>query len=664
MPLADFAALNERRAEAGRVDVHEPAQLGRRHDPPARPGARRRAPALDLGLRRRRRRRARRSPPTGEALDWLRERGFPVNRDIVRLDTEDEVVERCLAGRSGAARSTSRSTASSSRSTTRELQRRLGVVGREPRWAIAWKFPPTTAMTTLLDIVWNVGKFGDLLPFAMLEPVHVGGVTVKLATLHNEEDLARKDVRVGDEVIVLRAGDVIPQVVSPAPHVVERTDRAAPPKPPARCPVCGTPTVKPEGAVFTICPNRDCPGRRWQLLKHFVTPRGDGHRRARREAGRSAHGRRAVTDAADFYDADAPSSSSSSRASARSRPTRLVDGDRRPRASGRSRASSSRSASRASARSPAAASPQRFRTIDALLAADARADRGDAGDRPDRRRADRRASSPTSGCAALIERLRAAGLRLEEEGPPPGDGPAGRQDLRPHRDAAGPHPRAGDRADHGRRRQGHRRRSRRRPTTSSPATARARSSRRPSGSAWRCSTRPGCWSCCGWPADAALRDSARACPRRSSDSEASAVATRSCCVWARQTATPFISRAKATVCPSRVLQSPARLLTPFSVPVLPRQAPAAAVPRRRVAQRPGAPGDGERGLERVGLVGAAHRARAAPTTCRALTRLARDRPEPSATARRATPSAAHRPPHDRGALRGAARPRRMRRRGP
>ena len=152
-----------------------------------------------------------------------------------------------------------------------ELQRRLGVVGRDPRWAIAWKFPPTTKVTTLRDIMWNVGKFGDLHPFAALEPVHVGGVTVKLATLHNEEDLARKDLRVGDEVIVLRAGDVIPQVLSPAPHAAERPDRADPPRPPERCPSCETPTVKPEDAVFTMCPNRLCPGRQWQLLKHFVS---------------------------------------------------------------------------------------------------------------------------------------------------------------------------------------------------------------------------------------------------------------------------------------------------------------------------------------------------------------------------------------------------------
>jgi DNA ligase (NAD+) len=90
-------------------------------------------------------------------------------------------------------------------------------------------------------------------------------------TLHNEEDLARKDVRPGDEVIVLRAGDVIPQIVSPAPHALENPDRASVPRPPAECPSCGTPTVKPEGTVFTRCPNLVCPARQWQLLKHFAS---------------------------------------------------------------------------------------------------------------------------------------------------------------------------------------------------------------------------------------------------------------------------------------------------------------------------------------------------------------------------------------------------------
>jgi DNA ligase (NAD+) len=105
----------------------------------------------------------------------------------------------------------------------------------------------------------------------VLEPVSVGGVTIKLATLHNEQDILRKDIRAGEEVIVVRAGDVIPQVVSPAPHVVERSERPPRPHPPKRCPFCGTETVPPQEGVFTTCPNRDCPARAWQLLKHFVS---------------------------------------------------------------------------------------------------------------------------------------------------------------------------------------------------------------------------------------------------------------------------------------------------------------------------------------------------------------------------------------------------------
>jgi DNA ligase (NAD+) len=107
-------------------------------------------------------------------------------------------------------------------------------------------------------------------PFAMLEPVHVGGVTVSTATLHNEEDLARKDVRVGDDVVVMRAGDVIPAVV--APKLPRKRKSLRKPKPPKKCPRCGTETVKPADGVFTYCPNRSgCPGQSFQHVKHFVS---------------------------------------------------------------------------------------------------------------------------------------------------------------------------------------------------------------------------------------------------------------------------------------------------------------------------------------------------------------------------------------------------------
>jgi len=144
-------------------------------------------------------------------------------------------------------------------------------VGREPRGAIAWKFPPTTATTTLNRVSWNVGRTGHMVPFAELEPVQVSGVIVKLATLHNEEDLRRKDVRPGDEVIVMRAGDVIPQVVSPTSKAQRAKKRTGAPAAPERCPACDTPTIKPEGSVWTICPNRaGCPGQVFQAVKHFV----------------------------------------------------------------------------------------------------------------------------------------------------------------------------------------------------------------------------------------------------------------------------------------------------------------------------------------------------------------------------------------------------------
>jgi DNA ligase (NAD+) len=270
MSLSDFAALNERRASEGLSTFMNPRNSAagtiRQLDP--RLTAERPLSFWAYGL----------GVVEGmalkshwEALEWLRAHGFPVNRDIVRLASEEKVVEQCLAWEQRRGSLDFEIDGVVVKVADYETQRRLGVVGRDPRWAIAWKFAPTTKVTTLKAVLWNVGKFGDLHPFGSLEPVHVGGVTVKMATLHNEEDLLRKDIRPGDEVIVMRAGDVIPQVVSPAPHAVERKDRSEPPYPPKECPSCGTPTVKAEGQVFTKCPNRACPGRQWQLLKHFVS---------------------------------------------------------------------------------------------------------------------------------------------------------------------------------------------------------------------------------------------------------------------------------------------------------------------------------------------------------------------------------------------------------
>jgi DNA ligase (NAD+) len=204
-----------------------------------------------------------------DELAWLSARGFPVNGEIAEHRSADEVVERCLWWEEHRESLDFEIDGVVVKVDQRALWPELGVSGREPRWAIAWKFPPITATTTLKRIVWNVGRTGRLLPFAMLEPVHVGGVTVSTATLHNEEDLARKDVRERDEVIVTRAGDVIPQVISP---LIQRREgkRLRKPRPPKRCPACETETVKPQDSVWTICPNRrGCPGQNFQLVKHF-----------------------------------------------------------------------------------------------------------------------------------------------------------------------------------------------------------------------------------------------------------------------------------------------------------------------------------------------------------------------------------------------------------
>ncbi|HEX7293858.1 MAG TPA: NAD-dependent DNA ligase LigA, partial [Solirubrobacterales bacterium] len=269
LPIADFKALNERRAEAGEPTFANPRNSAagsiRQLDPAL--AAERPLSIWCYGLG------ATRGfdPATHtEEIEWLRERGFKVNPDIAHHEGVDSTVKRCRWWEERREELDYEIDGVVVKIDERALWRELGVVGREPRWAIAWKFPPTTATTTLRDVVWNVGRTGHLVPFAMLEPVHVGGVTVSTATLHNEEDLARKDVRVGDDVVVMRAGDVIPQVVSPL--IQRRPKGARRVKPPKKCPACGTPVEKPGDAVFSICPNRaGCPGQSFQHVKHFVS---------------------------------------------------------------------------------------------------------------------------------------------------------------------------------------------------------------------------------------------------------------------------------------------------------------------------------------------------------------------------------------------------------
>ena len=420
MSLADFAALNERRAEQGLSTFMNPRNSAagtiRQLDPKLtaeRPlsmwcyavGA---TEGISFSTH-------------WDGLEWLRGHGFRVNGDVRLLGTEEEVVAQCLGWQERRGALDFEIDGVVVKVNDHELQRRLGVVGRDPRWAIAWKFPPTTATTHLKAIEWNVGKFGDLHPFAALEPVHVGGVTVKLATLHNEEDLARKDIRPGDEVIVLRAGDVIPQVLSPAPHAVERPDRAPVPRPPERCPKCGTATVKPPDAVFTQCPNRmGCPDQQWQRLKHYAS-RGamdvDGLGEERMAQLMNAG---LVRTAADLYRL-APEQLTELEGFGEVSARRMVEAIAATRERPFGRVLFGIALAEVGFVTGGNLA-QRFRTIDALLAASPEQIAETPGVGP--KMADvihRQLGDPP--IRALIEDLRAVGVRMEEKGPPPTEGP-------------------------------------------------------------------------------------------------------------------------------------------------------------------------------------------------------------------------------------------------
>jgi DNA ligase (NAD+) len=417
MSLPDFAALNERRAEAGLSTFMNPRNSAagtiRQLDPKLaadRPlslwcyaiGA---TEGITLESH-------------WDSLEWLRAHRFPVHPDVKKLRLEDDVVEQCRAWEQRRGSLEFEIDGVVVKVNEFELQRRLGSVGREPRWAIAWKFPPTTAVTRLNEIGWNPGKFGDLHPYAMLEPVRVSGVTIKLATLHNEEDLARKDIRPGEEVIVLRAGDVIPQVLSPAPHVAERKDRPPAPHAPERCPICDTPTVKDEDSVFTRCPNRDCPGRRWQLLKHFVGAMdidGLGEKQVSlfMELGW-------VRTAADFYrlKAEKIAEQPGFGGVSAGKLVEAIEASKRQPFGRVLYALGIEEVGYVTGRNLA----QQFRNIDALLAADPDQIEQTTGVGP-KMAGKIHSQLHEEQMEALIADLREQGLRFEEEGPPPGEGP-------------------------------------------------------------------------------------------------------------------------------------------------------------------------------------------------------------------------------------------------
>jgi DNA ligase (NAD+) len=423
MSLRDFTALNERRAEAGESTFMNPRNSAAGTIRQLDPADAAKRPlsiwcyqvGVTDGLS---------FTKHSQALEWLRGHGFRVNDGIKLLAGEDEVIAQCVEWERRRGELDFEIDGAVVKVDDLELQRRLGTVGRDPRWAVAWKFPPTTAVTTLEKVMWNVGKFGDLRPYAVLAPVEVGGVTIKLATLHNEEDIVRKDLRAGEEVIVVRAGDVIPQVVSPAPHVAEHKRRPPLPRPPKRCPFCDTPTVKPAEGVFTQCPNLDCPARAWQLLKHFVS-RGamdiDGLGE-KQVALLQEHG--LVRTAADFYalrEEQLLELEGFGELSVKNLLAAIEASKERPFARVLF-ALGIEEVGEVTGRNLA----QRFRDIDALLSADPEeiAQTPGVGEKMAHSIG---AQLHEERMLRLIEELRARGLRFHEEGPPPSEGPlAGR----------------------------------------------------------------------------------------------------------------------------------------------------------------------------------------------------------------------------------------------
>jgi DNA ligase (NAD+) len=203
-----------------------------------------------------------------ELLQWLRERGFRTNPYAERLDTIEEVAARCREWETKRIELDYEIDGIVIKVDSIDQQRRLGALHSRPRWARAFKWAPMTAETKLLEIRIRVGRTGALNPWAVMEPVEVGGVTVTRATLHNEEDINRKQIRAGDVVIVQRAGDVIPQIVGPAGGVHQPGTKEF--RMPKKCPLCGTPVVKPEGEVMHRCPNRACPSRGLETLINWT----------------------------------------------------------------------------------------------------------------------------------------------------------------------------------------------------------------------------------------------------------------------------------------------------------------------------------------------------------------------------------------------------------
>jgi len=267
MPKASFARLNEEQDEAGLPPFANPRNAAAgavRQKDPAVTASRdlstflyQVVDARGVGL-----------ASQHEALEWLRTAGFKVNPDIRYCETPDEVRAFCEAAVGRRNDLPYEIDGVVVKVDSFAMQDELGFTSKAPRWAVAFKFPPEEKTTRLLDIGVSVGRTGALTPFAVFEPVQVAGSTIARATLHNEDEVARKRVLIGDTIIVRKAGDVIPEVVGPVERLRDGSERAW--TMPAECPVCGARAWRPEGEAVRRCTNVACPAQRHARLLHWA----------------------------------------------------------------------------------------------------------------------------------------------------------------------------------------------------------------------------------------------------------------------------------------------------------------------------------------------------------------------------------------------------------
>ncbi len=301
MPKASFEALNAAAEDNGRAPFANPRNAAagslRQKDPKVTQGR-----DLSTFIYAVADERALSASGQWELLEWLREAGFHVNPDVKRCETAAEVHEFCERALEKRQALPYEIDGVVVKVDSFALQAEMGFTARAPRWAIAFKFPPEEKTTLLRDITVQVGRTGVLTPVAELEPVVVAGSTVARATLHNLDEVRRKDVRVGDTVIVRKAGDVIPEVLGPVESL--RPADAVPWDMPATCPSCGAPVVREEGEAAFRCISLDCPAQALERLLHWASRgamdiEGMGEEIVARlvESGR-------LTDVADYYTLD------------------------------------------------------------------------------------------------------------------------------------------------------------------------------------------------------------------------------------------------------------------------------------------------------------------------------------------------------------------------